>query len=132
MAVSTHCRSSRLSTSRTPSPPEDLDAQVGVVDALGVVEGAVLGELREAPDIVKQGDHLGDLLLAVVESQSLGQFEDLFAGAPGVLLLHLQVRVDALIRAEEAARVRIEPSPEVVQRIGFHSIYYLLFVIYSL
>ena len=63
--------------------PEDLDAQVGVVDALGVVERAILGELRETADVVKQGHHLGDLLLMIVESQLLGQNENLlrtFAG----------------------------------------------------
>jgi hypothetical protein len=56
----------------------------------------------------------------IVKGQLLGQHEDLLARPPGVFLLHPQVGVDALIVTEKAARIRIEPPPEVVQRIGFH------------
>ena len=73
-----------------------------MVDAPGIVERAVLGELREAADVVKQGHHLGDLLLMIVQSQLLGQNEDLLARSPGVLLLHSQVRVDARHRRRES------------------------------
>ncbi len=62
-----------------------------MVDAPGVVERAVLGELREAADVVKQGHHLGDLLLLIVQGQLLGQNEDFFARPPRVLLLHPHV-----------------------------------------
>jgi hypothetical protein len=68
----------------------------------------------------------------IVEGQSPGQHENLPAGPPGMLLLHPQRLVDALIGPEKAARVGIEPLSEIIQRIGFHAIYYSSFTLYYL
>ena len=101
-------------------PPQNLDAQPGMVHAPSVVVRAVFGELREAADVVEQGDRLGNPLLVLVEREPVGQQQNLLACPPGVLALHPQMRVNVFILVEKAARIGVEPTLEIVQRIRLH------------
>jgi hypothetical protein len=91
-----------------------------MVHAADVLIRAVLGELRESADVVEKGDHLGQVLLTLIQGKLLGQVENLLARLPRMLLLQSDVDVDVFVVAVKAACVFLEPVPEPFHLFLFH------------